>query len=79
MIGAQLDYPQNFKSNAFSQAEIWTLEICIAWNLRQNSDVIYILLMTVERIHPKAPVMLIFIDIFTCLPSCINLSNTDVY
>ena len=32
-------------------------------------------LMTVERIHPKAPVMLIFIAIFTCLPSCINLSN----
>ena len=31
--------------------------------------------MTVERIHPKAPVMLIFIAIFTCLPSCINLSN----
>ena len=31
--------------------------------------------MTVERIHPKAPVMLIFIAIFfTCLPSCINLS-----
>ena len=34
-------------------------------------------LMTVERIHPKAPVMLIFIAIFTCLPSCINLSNTN--
>ena len=33
--------------------------------------------MTVERIHPKAPVMLIFIAIFTCLPSCINLSNTS--
>ena len=33
-------------------------------------------LMTVERIHPKTPVMLIFIAIFTCLPSCINLSNT---
>ena len=32
-------------------------------------------LMTVKRIHPKAPVMLIFIAIFTCLPSCINLSN----
>ena len=31
--------------------------------------------MTVERIHPKATVMLIFIAIFTCLPSCINLSN----
>ena len=31
--------------------------------------------LTVERIHPKAPVMLIFIVIFTCLPSCINLSN----
>ena len=31
--------------------------------------------MTVERIHPKAPVMLTFIAIFTCLPSCINLSN----
>ena len=31
--------------------------------------------MTVERIHPKAPVMLIFTAIFTCLPSCINLSN----
>ena len=31
--------------------------------------------MTVERIHPKAPVMLIFIAIFMCLPSCINLSN----
>ena len=30
--------------------------------------------MMVERIHPKAPVMLIFIAIFTCLPSCINLS-----
>ena len=36
---------------------------------------IVIVLMTVERIHPKAPVMLIFIAIFTCLPSCINLSN----
>ena len=34
-------------------------------------------LMTVERIHPKAPVMLIFIAIFTCLPSCINLSNIN--
>ena len=34
--------------------------------------------MTVERIHPKAPVMLIFIAIFTCLLSCINLSNTDL-
>ena len=34
-------------------------------------------LMTVERIHPKAPVMLIFIAIFTCLPSSINLSNID--
>ena len=33
--------------------------------------------MTVERIHPKAPVMLIFIAIFTCLPSCINLSNIN--
>ena len=33
--------------------------------------------MTVERIHPKAPVMLIFIAIFTCLPSCINLSNIE--
>ena len=33
--------------------------------------------MTVERIHPKAPVMLIFIAIFTCLPSCINLSNSE--
>ena len=32
-------------------------------------------MMAVERIHPKAPVMLIFIAIFTCLPSCINLSN----
>ena len=31
--------------------------------------------MTVERIHPKAPIILIFIAIFTCLPSCINLSN----
>ena len=31
--------------------------------------------MTVQRIHPKAPVMLIFISIFTCLPNCINLSN----
>ena len=31
--------------------------------------------MTVERIHLKAPVMLIFIAIFTCLPRCINLSN----
>ena len=31
--------------------------------------------MTVERIHPKASVMLIFIAVFTCLPSCINLSN----
>ena len=31
--------------------------------------------MTVERIHPKAPAMFIFIAIFTCLPSCINLSN----
>ena len=37
---------------------------------------VYIMqLMTVERIHPKAPVMLIFIAIFTCLPSCINLSS----
>ena len=36
---------------------------------------ITIVCMTVERIHPKAPVMLIFIAIFTCLPSCINLSN----
>ena len=35
--------------------------------------------MTVERIHPKAPVMLIFIAIFTCLPSCINLSNINIY
>ena len=35
--------------------------------------------MTVERIHPKAPVMLIFIAIFTCLPSCINLSNLISY
>ena len=35
--------------------------------------------MTVERIHPKAPVMLIFIAIFTCLPSCINLSNIHQY
>ena len=35
--------------------------------------------MTVERIHPKAPVMLIFIAIFTCLPSCINLSNIIEY
>ena len=34
--------------------------------------------MTVERIHPKAPVMLISIAIFTCLPSCINLSSSDV-
>ena len=34
-------------------------------------------MMTVERIHPKAPVMLIFIAIFTCLPSCINLSNIN--
>ena len=34
--------------------------------------------MTVERIHPKAPVMLIFIAIFTCLPSCINLSNKGI-
>ena len=34
-------------------------------------------LMTVERIHPKAPVIFIFITIFTCLPSCINLSNKD--
>ena len=33
--------------------------------------------MTVERIHPKAPVMLIFIAIFTCLPTCINLSNIE--
>ena len=35
--------------------------------------------MMVERIHPKAPVMLIFIAIFTCLPSCINLSNIGLY
>ena len=35
--------------------------------------------MTVERIHPKAPVMLVFIAIFTCLPSCINLSNIYLY
>ena len=34
--------------------------------------------MTVERIHPKAPVMLIFIAIFKCLPSCINLSNIEL-
>ena len=34
--------------------------------------------MTVERIHPKAPVMLIFIAIFTCLPSCINLSYINL-
>ena len=34
--------------------------------------------MTVERIHPKAPVMLLFIAIFTCLPSCINLSNIGI-
>ena len=34
--------------------------------------------MTVERIHPKAPVMLIFIAIFTCLPGCINLSNNEI-
>ena len=34
--------------------------------------------MTVERIRPKAPVMLIFIAIFTCLPSCINLSNINI-
>ena len=34
--------------------------------------------MTVERIHPKAPVMLIFIAIFTCLRSCINLSNINL-
>ena len=34
-------------------------------------------LMAVERIHPKAPVMLIFIAIFKCLPSCINLSNIE--
>ena len=38
--------------------------------------VVLVQLMTVERIHPKAPVMLIFNAIFTCLPSCINLSNT---
>ena len=38
---------------------------------------IYIQLMTVERIHSKAPVMLIFIAISTCLPSCINLSNIE--
>ena len=31
--------------------------------------------LTVETIYPKAPVMFIFIDIFTCLLSCINLSN----
>ena len=30
--------------------------------------------MTVEIIPPKAPVISIFI-FFTCLPSCINLSN----
>ena len=33
--------------------------------------------MTVERIHLKAPVMLIFIAIFTCLPCCINFSNIE--
>ena len=33
--------------------------------------------MMVERIHPKAPVIFISIAIFTCLPSCINLSNID--
>ena len=27
----------------------------------------------------QAPVMLIFIAIFTCLPSCINLSNINLY
>ena len=31
-----------------------------------------------KRIHPKAPVKLIFIAIFTCLPSCINLSNIEL-
>ena len=41
------------------------------------SCIIRFQLMTVERIHPKAPVMLIFIAIFTCLPSCINLSNIN--
>ena len=39
MIGAQIGYPQNFKSKAFSKAVIWTLKICISWNLRQNSDI----------------------------------------
>ena len=34
--------------------------------------------MTVARIHLKAPVMLLFIAIFTCLPSCINLSNIQI-
>ena len=34
-------------------------------------------MMTVEIFHPKAPVsaIFIFIAIFTCLPSCINLSS----
>ena len=43
-----------------------------------NDIIIKHKMMTVERIHPKAPVMLIavmLIAIFTCLPSCINLSN----
>ena len=31
--------------------------------------------VTVERIHPKAPVIFMFIAIFTCLPTCINLST----
>ena len=29
MIGAQLEYPQNFRSNAYSQAELWDIEICV--------------------------------------------------
>ena len=45
------------------------------YQLLQKSYQSMIELMTVEKIHPKAPVMLIFIAIFTCLPSCINLSN----
>ena len=43
-----------------------------------NINIVITQLMTVERIHPKAPVMLIFIAIFTCLPSCINLSNINI-
>ena len=59
----------------------YSLRVIDSYNLMMGSlnnlsSIIYRhQLMTVERIHPKAPVMLIFIAIFTCLPSCINVSK----